>query len=342
MHVVKLIFRTVAQKLRRIAKPLRSLAVLSERSAVPTLTSRSIAASSSTSKKAKISTKEKDRLRRIARKALPIDGEAHSADVRILSNIKSDAWKVTAATRPAGGFGEEGMVKRVPKAPVTLHRKREIYYTNQVEGHNALEKPGGGTSYNPSAERHSKLIDEAYEEEQALLAREAKDAKRAKGGEEILAARRAPVEGEYAAGMTIGEGEAASGSEVDGGGEDELTKKTSKRKTQAQRNKAARLKAAAQLVKAQALQKKLLKSIGGSSHDLTKAAEEKRVAMAEAERLAKFVRREKERMGLKGGEKIGKWRVGREKVDVQLGEDLAETLRQIKVRLARAPDSPPV
>ncbi|ORX35070.1 ribosome biogenesis protein Nop53/GLTSCR2 [Kockovaella imperatae] len=326
----------VAQKLRRIAKPLRSLAVLNERSAVPSLTSRSTSAGSS--KAVKLSSSEKARLRRIARKTQPADGETiHSADIKSTTVTLTDAWSTASDHLPVkakGGFGEEGMVKRLPKAPVTLARRREMYLSTQVEGQGAVETPEGGTSYNPSVESHSRLIDMALEEERALLAREEDEAKRVKGGEEILSARRAPVEGEYAPGMTVGPGEMEEEDEdEDEDEEDEeqhrIKKKATKRKTQAQRNKAQRAKELARLEKMEAQKRRLLKSVGNVSA-LGKSAEEKRAAMLEAERLAKFTKREKERLGLKGGEKIGKHRVGKPKVTVQLGEDLAESLRQVK------------
>ena len=322
----------MAQKLRRIAKPLRSLAVLSERSALPSLTARALPSSSS-KPKTKVTAAEKDRLRRIARKALPADGEQlRSADIKASSSALSDAWAATPEIKAQGGFGQEGMTKRLPKAPVTLAKRREVYLSAQVEARGAVETPEGGTSYNPSAESHSKLIDSAYEEEKALLAREEEEAKRVKGGEEILAARRVRVEGEYAPGMTVGPGELDGEGKVDEDESEEsaMKKKASKRKTQAQRNKALRLKEAARLEKMEAQKKKLLRSVGNAK-TLQKSLEGQQKAMAEAEKLAKFVKREKERMGLKGGEKIGKHRLAKGKVAVQLGEDLAESLRQIKV-----------
>jgi hypothetical protein len=54
------------------------------------------------------------------------------------------------------------------------------------------------------------------------------------------------------------------------------------------------------------------------------AAKEKAAAARAAARLAR------ERKGLAGGEKIGKYKVKAGNVDVQLEEDLSENLRQLK------------
>jgi electron transfer flavoprotein alpha subunit len=78
--------------------------------------------------------------------------------------------------------------------------------------------------------------------------------------------------------------------------------------------------------------KAIHKSLGASAvYQIKKEAEARLAEMREKEVLAKVVKKEKERMGLEGGEKIGKYKVGKGRVDVQLGEDLAESLRQIKV-----------
>ena len=331
---------TVAQKLRRAPKPLRSLAVLNERSAVPSLTSKSIISpTSSTGKtKARISSAEKERLRRIARRtAVDPDGITTSAEIKTVGPALADAWTASEARPvPVGEFGEEGMVKAAVKTPVTIARQREIYLSNQVAGGRGLETPDQGTSYNPKEEDHTRLIELAVEEEKAQLAREAAEEERIRILGEVKNARRAHNDGEefeYAPGMKVGPGEVDEDDEEDEDEDDAdaagPSKKVQKRKTQAQRNKAKRLKEQARLDAIEKTHKRLVASIGGLN-GLQASLEKREKQMAEAERLAKLAKKQRERMGLEGGEKVGKHRVVKSRVTVQLGEDLAESLRQVK------------
>jgi nucleolar protein 53 len=343
LRLVLMLPRIVAQRMRRAHKPLRSLAVLSERSAVPSLTSRvSSSSPASSSHKIKLSPHEKARLRRIARKTvIGSDGAGlGSADISVVaaaSRVLRDAWGTPAAEAvegPVGGFGEEAMRKIEPKAPITLQRQREIRRA-QVEEGLVAEVPGAGTSYNPSQEAHEKLLEKAVEQELGKLAGEAREEMRAAILGEVVKARKNASAGEYAPGMTVGPGDVEEDQEEDDEEETEAeVKKTTKRKTQAQRNKAARKKELARLEKIAAREKKLHKSIGGVS-GLKKLAEQRSKEAAEAERARRLAKREKERMGLEGGEKVGKHRVKKADVAVQLGEDLAESLRQVKVGCER-------
>lgn len=323
----------VAKKLRRAPKPLRSLAILDERSAIPSLTSKPVALAP---RKTKISAAEKARLRKIARRDVNIEEGApiSSADLKASSIATKDAWEEEAPkVVPKGGFGEETMVKKTVKAPKTITEQRQNYLNNQVEMAKGLELPSEGTSYNPSAQSHAQLMQSALEEEKLRLAKEEADAARIAVLGEAINARRTRLPGvEYAAGMVVGPGEVDDEDEsADDGAEDKVTKQK-RRKTQAQRNKALRAKEAARLASLEKTQKRLAKSIGGLS-TLEKDMKKRADAMAEAERLAKLVKKEKERMGLVGGEKIGKHRLAKSTVNVQLGEDLAESLRQVKVSI---------
>ena len=325
--------RSVAQKLRRTVKPLRSLAILSERSAIPSLTSCATAQPSS--RKTKISSAEKARLRRIARRELVgVDGSGGlgSADIKPTTPINRDAWVETKPDIPAGGFGEETMNRPIVKAPKTITRQRQIYLSSQVQNGRGVELPEEGTSYNPSAESHAHLIGLAYEEEKARLAKEAEDEERIKTLGQVVIARRQTTTkgGEDAPGMKVGDGEVDSDEEPQTEDVAVKSKKPTKRKTQAQRNKTLRLRESARLAQLETTQTRLLKSIGGLG-TLKADLKKKAAAQAEADRLAKLVNKEKERLGLEGGEKVGKHRVPKGRVAVQLGEDLAETLRQVKV-----------
>ncbi|KAL1405342.1 hypothetical protein Q8F55_008973 [Vanrija albida] len=314
----------VARKVKA-KKPLRSLAVLQERSAVPSLTARTAAPIK------KVTAKEKNRMRRIARRT--IDATS-SADVRKTdtSGLK-DAWaSKSAAPAPAGGFGAEGMFTPTVKAPITIARQRKIRL-EAIASQRADEVPVTGTSYNPAAEAHAALIGEALEEELARLEAEKKADEAAAVLGQVVESRRATVReatDNFVDGMKVGRGD------VDEDEDDEALdadapapKKPTKRKTQAQRNKAARAKAAAQALKDEKIRKKLERETAAAK-TFSKSAEERRQAAEAARQLRKVAAEQRERLGFSGGEKIGKHRVAKGAVTVQLGEDLAESLRQVK------------
>ncbi|WVR03082.1 hypothetical protein IAU60_000071 [Kwoniella sp. DSM 27419] len=329
----------VGKRARRTHKPLRSLAVLNERSAVPALVART-SASTSRPKGSKtfVSPAEKEWLRRIARKTLAhSDGTGlTSADVR--ANDPASAHDVWAAEKvvegPVGGFGEETMVKKAVKVPVTLKRQRDIFTETQVAGGLAVEKPEAGTSYNPTVESHSQLIEQAVQEEMKLLAREAELERRVTELGGVVEARREAKKkadyDEFSEYMTIGPGELDADEDSEGEDAEGLpVKKPSKRKTQAQRNKALRAKMAAEAAKAEKEKRKLANSV--SSVAAFKREVERRVQeQKDKEAAAKLAKAQRERLGHQGGEKVGKHRVNKKRVEVQLGEDLAESLRQVK------------
>ena len=323
--------------MRRAPKQLRSLAILDERSAIPSLTAKSITPSKNQTKP--ISKAEKVRLRRIARKELPDpDGtQVGVSDIKVdLSIPQTDAWTSGPQAVKKGTFGEETMVKKTVKAPKTLAEQRKMRAGRLVNVHQDLELPDDGTSYNPRAESHAALIEQAIQEELELLRREHDTEERLKELAEVVNSRKAVGRtGEFADGMLVGDGiDSDSGSELDPA-DLPVPKKQTVRKTQAQRNKAFKKRAAAEAEERIQKQKAIHKQLGASAvYEIKKQAEARLEEMREKEALAKVVRKEKERLGHEGGEKIGKWKVGKGRVEVQLGEDLAESLRQLKVSLA--------
>ncbi|EIW73019.1 hypothetical protein M231_04335 [Tremella mesenterica] len=312
----------VAQKLRRASKPLRSLAVLSERSAVPSLTSRP-----SSHSHTGISKTEKARLRRLRDRLGPNSSGLSAPGTAPTSNL-ADVWDaVPSVPSVPGGFGEEAIAPPNIKPPRTIEKHRQIYL-EAVEGERRVEVPDAGISYNPKAESHQRLLDLAVQEELDKLKREEEEKRliEARGG--VVESRPVPMIGDdYVDGMYVGSGEKNYETEEDE--EDKPVKKLSGRKTKAQRNKAARVKEMARLAQLEKVRKRLEKDVG-SAKSVAKQVEVKAKAAREAERLARIARHEKERLGLQGGEKVGKHKVKKGDVVVQLGEDLAETLRQVK------------
>ncbi|KAL7420407.1 hypothetical protein Q5752_005377 [Cryptotrichosporon argae] len=311
---------------KRLKKSLRSLAVLSERSAIPSLTSRSRPSASTRA----VRPVEKARLRRLARRpAATARFAAPSAEVL-------DAWAaLPPPPAPVGGFGAEAMFTPAVKPPPTLVRAAAIR-AQAIAERRDVERPEAGTSYNPAADAHAALIAAAVDEEVRRLAREAKEDARAERMGDVV--RRQKEAGErddgetVVAGMTVGAADAAAldGQDEDGEvEEEERVVKPTKRKTQAQRNKALRAREAARLDALDRQRRRLEKAVA-SAPGLSKNAETRRRAAEEAERLRRLVRREKERKAYEGGEKVGKHRVAKGRVEVQLGEDLAENLRTVK------------
>lgn len=181
-------------------------------------------------------------------------------------------------------------------------------------------------------------MEKAIEEELELLNRERQQEEQIKELGEVVVSRRAvnadPRVGEFADGMVVDTLSDASDSEADSQDADAeaVAKKPTVRKTQAQRNKALRRKVAQQEEEREKRMRQIHKQLGASAvHEIKKQAEVRLEMMKEKERLAKLHKKEKERMGHEGGEKIGRFKVGKKRVDVQLGEDLAESLRQVKV-----------
>lgn len=308
---------------------------------MPSLTSRTITAK----KIAKpLSKAEKTRLRRIARKEMP-GGEEHvgAADVALdATHPLEDAWDSapTAVAVAEGDFGSEGMIKRTVKAPKTLAEQRRLRQGRLENGLQLLDElPDAGTSYNPSAESHAALMERAVQEELALLKKEAEQEEQIRELGEVVVSRKAAREavdqpGEYAEGMkvdTLSDDESEAGDNTEGAA-GTGAKKATVRKTQAQRNKVLRRKLAAQELERETRMRNIHKQLGASAvAQIKKQAEARLKEMQEKERLAKLLRKEKERLGHEGGEKIGRFKVGKKRVDVQLGEDLAESLRQVKV-----------
>lgn len=324
----------MAKRMKREKKPLRSLAILNERSALPAFTARAAPAPAC---KPKLSGKEKARLRRIAGRT-----EDGSADVRKTSVASlHDAWVAAPAQEGLlGGFGDEAVIKHNVKTPETLQKLREERRA-LIEAQLEAELPVAGVSYNPAAEAHAALMKKALEEELALLKKEEREAKRIETLGEVIVSRR-ENDNEFSetvvGGMKVGRGDGfeEESEEEEEDGEGGYKPKPTKRKTQAQRNKAARAKAKLLEARAAAERKKTEQAILAAKK-INKDVEARQKAAAEAARLRKLAAEERARPAFEGGEKIGKHRVEKGAVAVQLGEDLAESLRQVKVSASVCP-----
>lgn len=337
---------------KRVKKPrtLRSLEILLQRSAVPALSSKATAPPAPKTNKAKVSHADKERLRRIARKTqVGSDGQGLGSAVISVRKTEPlrDVWteRESEAQRLAnvkGKWEEVVEPQPAPKAPLTIEQQRQIHaYTAQTK---SVPVPRDGQSYNPKLESHQTLLDAAIAQEIALLKKETDAEKKLERYKQMIQNRRQVAQEDDADlinGMMVAAGDPEAlaeeiGLEVedigDGSDSNEMGNafaKPTRRKTQAEKNKAKRRIEQARLAKQAATIKqqrksmeilsKLKSSVEASAQDRARVQAARRAAK-QAERLT----------GYQGGEKVGKHRVLEDSIDVQLGEDLSENVREIK------------
>ncbi len=232
------------------AKPVRrSLQILQERSAVPSLSSHTTKAYAT---KKKITAADKERLLRIARKN-NVSSDGHGLGSAVITtgtaargeNLR-DVWDEVDEVPevPEGEWGREGKPAPKPKAPIALQRQRELLLVQTAD--KALPIPHAGLSYNPGLDSHQELLERAFEEEKQKLAREEEERKRLAIAESFV------VVPEYTEGFALGmqvddaakaEEEAEAQEEGDADGEP-IKRKAQRRKTQLERNKAQRAREA--------------------------------------------------------------------------------------------------
>ncbi|KAF7317792.1 Ribosome biogenesis protein NOP53 [Mycena kentingensis (nom. inval.)] len=297
---------------------LTSTRILKERSAVPALFSRPSSGTTTAQKrKAHLSAEEKDRLLRISKRPRkgpfnavvdPTEFGAGSASLElseaVLASGAYDPW-VAAGAVPEEEEVKDGLEKAKPKkvkAPKHTHPKDAIEIP-------AIAQPHEGTSYNPRIDAHQELlrtavdIEEKREKEAELLAAEKAKFERAKENavEDAIG---------VPAGMRV-DVPAEGADDEDDGATEAIPKEMPGRKTKAQRNKAARLLA------------EMIFASSAKKANQTLSTRASTLALRQAALKAKL------KSGL-AGKKLGKHRVPVGEVDVQLGEDLSESLRGLK------------
>lgn len=199
----------------------------------------------------------------------------------------------------------------------------------------AIATPEGGHSYNPSVEEHQQLLAKANEAEERKVEILKKLQEQLSYREELKLLASELSTSEITADGKIVSTEADEEEEendelADLPTDDKATKKrkAAERKTRQQRQKSHRL-ATAELEKKQKLQEKAIRQ---QIDKLRQIEEEIAQRVEDLDDLAEKRgerRSEEEKKGLK---KIGKYTVPELPVDVQLTEELCETLRQLKVR----------
>ncbi|GBE83516.1 Ribosome biogenesis protein [Sparassis crispa] len=299
---------------------LTSAKILAQRSAFPAVFSRTTTTVAAGVKR-KLTHEEKGRLLRMGKRVRRGPFNAMIDPTEFGSG--SAMLEVSEAARKSGGYDvwdEELAEGTKVKHPNTPHPRSHITLS-------AVPTPHEGTSYNPLVTSHQELLRTAHEiEERRLKDAEALEAAKAKvlGG---LVEAGADAE-DVAPGMTVDE-HAEEHSDQDGSeAEPRLPAKMPRRKTKQERRKAERRLAEQRALTEKAAKKRMLTSID-SAKALRKAMGRKLATRQRLREQRQAALREKLAKGL-GGQKLGKHKVPEGNVDVQLGEDLTESLRALK------------
>lgn len=318
----------VRKSLPRFSTSLLSSArILSQRSAVPAVFSRT---SVNPLKRKTLSYEEKGRLLRIGKRPRrgpfnaimdPTEMGSGSALLDVSEAAKnSGSYDVWNARGPVDTDSNDSTQVKHPKTP---HPRSLIALA-------AVPSPHEGTSYNPLVTSHLDLLRTAHEIEERRL-REAQQLEEVQAKvDAIRKARHDETETVgVALGMTVDVAPVDEAQEdAQDGEEARPVRHVPARKTKQERRKAERRKAEKRALAEKIARKRMLASVD-SAKAMRKAlgrtlAERERVRterqQAEEERLKK---------GL-GGQRLGKHRVPEGEVDVQLGEELSESLRALK------------
>ncbi|KAJ7272728.1 P60-like protein [Mycena haematopus] len=308
------------------ASELTSTKILAQRSAVPAVLSRT---TTNKKRKSPLSSEDKTRLLRISKRPRkgpfnsvvdPTEFGAGSATLELSEAVKSsgayDPWAPAEEMEEIKDGLETVQPKKV-KVPVHSHPRHKIEVP-------AILEPHQGTSYNPPADAHQELLLKASEiegkrVEQAAKLAETKakiDQATVEAGDETLG-----VPSGMKVDLVAMEDEDPAGTEV-------IPKKMPERKTKAQRNKAAKVLAQKRALAEKARKKNEIVIIN-SFKLLRRNANKTLSAREQAREARRAALQEKLKRGL-AGQKLGKHKVPEGEVDVQLGEDLSESLRALK------------
>ncbi|KAJ7881152.1 ribosome biogenesis protein Nop53/GLTSCR2 [Mycena leptocephala] len=309
------------------ASELTSTKILAQRSAVPAVVSRTTAQK----RKSPLSSEDKNRLLRISKR--PRKGPFNSVVDPTEFGAGSATFELSEAVKNSGAYDAWAPPEEVQEIPDGLETVQPKKVKVPVHGHPrdkievpAILEPHQGTSYNPPADAHQELLLKAYDIEEKRVEKAAKLA------ETKTKIEKATVD---ATDGTLGVPPGMKLDDVVPVEEDEdpatteaTPKKMPQRKTKAQRNKAAKILAQKRALTEKARKKNELAVIN-SFKLLRRTANKTLSAREQAHELRRAALQEKLKRGL-AGQKLGKHKVPEEEVDVQLGEDLSESLRALK------------
>ncbi|KAG9128573.1 hypothetical protein FRC07_000006 [Ceratobasidium sp. 392] len=320
-------------------KLLRSEQILAERSAVPAVFSRASSVPTPTPAESskshiRVSAAERAKLARIAHRTKnPLDAAQGRSRLAPSEAVKRsgryDVWAVENANPDAVVRAMHTAEAREYLLPIVRSHKARapprappsVPPLTNATLPSAVQPPEQGSSYNPTYEAHQDLLRAAHEREEKRVA-ESEQAEQVR--RRMEAARE---EGQGLKGMLVDEGNESKEEEYE---EDEDVEvlgpvKMPGRKTSQQRRKAAKALADKKFRADVAFKRQQLGSVNAlkSIHRAAKRAQ------TESERAAAQRALKQLTKGLIGM-RIGKHRVKEGDIDVQLGEDLAESLRELK------------
>lgn len=249
------------------------------------------------------------------------DGMKQRGPTALVGEENYDVWSSAPKAQSSTSALEESKQRNKPrKAPATLLEVR----TKDV----ALPLPDQGQSYNPAAEAHEALLNKALQKAQAEEEARRKELEYKQKWDEAAKEQALTAKDgvERLIGMQVNAAEDEEESSDDDDEDDDETapiKKLAKRKTKQQRAKAKKLKEeirAREQVKASKRTRVQLQQLRALRQELLK------VDVEHQENIAK----RKEARQRKAEEKVGMFKLQKPEEEVQLGEDLAESLRGLK------------
>ncbi|KAF9978073.1 hypothetical protein BGZ73_003813 [Actinomortierella ambigua] len=318
-------------------RPLKMDEILAERSKVPALAGRKKAASTAAAinpikSTAKISKAERERLlsmiRRKTSNSLFATTPKNLGRRGMTDAVKAagtyDVWgeekeeEAQGSDDEAKDFVKEVITKAPVKAPTTLKLKPKAVIPAVKESH-------PGASYNPTMQDHQNLLRIAHEEELKLLQEKEKLESQLAYPKELD--EMVPFDDRTGGLMEDSDEEEEEEEEEEE--DDEATegkKKVKGKKTTAERNRLARAQETLKKEKEIRKQKELLKQ-ANQLKTIIKTVEEEE---AEAEKKRAENESKKEEKARAGMKRVGKFNIPKERTQVQLQEELAESLRQLK------------
>lgn len=322
---------------------LTSAKILQQRSAVPAVLSRP-SISTTKRKYATVTQQEKERLLKIAKR--PRKGPFNSIMDPSEYQSGSTAVGLSTAAKESGKYdvwGEEDNSDANESEDVEMlevkekkEKKRAIPKSiRSLIEVPAVAAPHEGTSYNPPMQAYTELLLEAHQQEEKRVQeaeRLAEVKRRMENASVELDIERQEAENSgVAVGMKLdvpGDEEEDNKEEDGEGGTPLEKKKVPKRKTTAQKKKKVALLAEKREMAEKAANKKRM--VMFASIKSLKKTTNKVLAEREQAQLARLqLKQEKLKKGL-AGQKLGKHKVPEGLVDVQLGDDLTESLRELK------------
>ncbi|CAO3639073.1 unnamed protein product [Cunninghamella blakesleeana] len=297
---------THVKKQMKAKKQLRVDQILSERSAVPALEGRHIQTISEPVYGIE-SKHQKQKINKLAKRKLK--NTSQPPPKKLKQQKSYDVWGEEDSTK------DDQSDYLTPAKKVKVKTPSTITKLPKVTAHQpAVSIPHAGASYNPTEEDHAKLLKEATEIEVAK--HEAK-----KKLDEILSYRKEldNLSGEL-------DNKEEEEEEEDNDDNEPTSKKISNRKTTAQRNKEKRRKQELAVWRKRQMEKKLKQQID-KVEELEKELSDKQLQI---EKMTAVRQERKEQKEKEGSKRLSKHNMGQMDLEVQLEDELAESLRQLK------------